>query len=87
MELYTVLFIDIDTTRDSCIRGIFKNFNDAKSYILKEIKPLIEDYSVSWYRNNGTKRLEGYENDLDRYWETKPFNIYKIEKHSLNLFL
>ena len=82
MEVYTVLLINVDSTYESDIKGVFKSFKEAKDCILKLIEPMIED--KSWYKDNGSKTLKDFGNDLDDNWETKPFDIYKIQKHVLN---
>ena len=81
MEVYSVLLINVDSTFESCIKGIFKTFKEAKNHILDMIEPMIEDQDMSWYRHNGSKTLKNFENDLDHDWQTKPFDIYRIEKH------
>lgn len=84
MKIYIVLLINV-SNKQTKIKKVYKTFEEAKKYILEKIKPMLDDQDISWYRNHGSRRLESFENDLDKNWITKPFDIYKIEEHDLFL--
>lgn len=83
MEVYSVLLINQELKNPQII-GTFNSFKKAKDKILFDIDMMIEDSDISWYRNHGTRRLSSFENDLDKDWETKPFDIYRIVKSKMN---
>lgn len=81
MDIYSVLLISTDSYGKTYIKGLFTTFDKARDYILDEIESMLDDQDISWYRNHGNRRIESFQNDLDKNWVTKPFDIYKIEKH------
>ena len=80
MYIYTVLLINVDSTYESSVKGVFSSFDKAVEYIVEKIRPMLED-DPDYYDH---KTPEAFREELYNKWECCPFDIYRINKHTLD---